>query len=215
MEESIGHPRTLRFGGIGLVLLLGILSSIVALLLSPNVDYSLIPNSTLPLFGVRYQIEYTSIPTIINGITASTSVIIGFTGAMVGLFYKIFEDDDKTKALLLVSAFYEIVPLAFLLFVYILLPIGYLDQSLKLALVALGLSLISFANVMIGSLYRIVWKKKNPTPMLQPTAPTSPKENNNSSANNGNKSVNIVIKMDAQNSNSKDETETVNITVEM
>jgi hypothetical protein len=174
--------------------------------LSPNVDNSGIPNNMTP-FGIRYQLEFGSIPTIINGITASTSIIIGFTGAMVALFYKIFENDDNTKAVLLISAFYEIVPLVFLLFVYDLLPLGYIDVALKLAFIAFGLSLLSLATVMLGSLYRLVRKKKNPiTP--RPTAtsqqqantppttpPSEPQVKTEEQTKDGNKTVNITINM--------------------
>jgi len=169
--ENLGYPKLLRFGAVGVVIIFSVLIIVTAVFLTPNVDYSTIPNSTIPLFGIRYQIEYSSMPTIINGITASTSIIIGFTGAMVALFYRIFEDDDSTKTVLLISAFYEIVPLAFLLFVYIFLPLGFTDGALKLALVALGLSLVSFSNVMLGSFYRLVRKKKTSSSLPQAIAP--------------------------------------------
>ncbi len=161
--ENLGHANVLRFGAIGVVILFSVLIIVTAVIMTPNVDYSNVPNSTVPLFGIRYQIEYSSIPTIINGITASTSIIIGFTGAMVALFYRVFDADDSTKTVLLISAFYEIVPLAFLLFVYIFLPLGFTDGALKLALVALGLSLVSFSNVMLGSFYRLVKRSEKPT----------------------------------------------------
>jgi hypothetical protein len=118
--------------------------------------------------GKSYWLGFDSIPTIINGITASTSIIIGFTGAIIGVLYQLFKDDEKTKLRLLLSAFYGLVPLVNLFLVYVLLPMGFTDEALKTALIAFVLSLLNIAIVMLGSFYRLARMGKKP-PAPPPT----------------------------------------------
>jgi hypothetical protein len=172
--EKLGNPNIIRIGLIMFFALLSVFVIVIGWNFSPNISYSGVTNSTTN-FGERHQLEFNSIPTIINGITASTSIIVGFTGAIIGIFYQIFKDDNETKVLLLVSAFYELVPLIFLLGVYVFLLMGFTDGALKMALFAFILSLINIATVILGSFYRITRKKKKPTPP-QPPATTNPPE---------------------------------------
>jgi hypothetical protein len=143
-----------------------ITSAVLAIMFvfTPNIGYNgVISNATL--FGITYQLKFDSVPTIINGVTASTSIIIGFTGAIIGLFYRQFENNTQVKNILLYSAFYELVPLTFLFLVYNFLLLGYVDWAIRLSLVAFALSLLTFATVMLGSFLRLTKKNENLQPI--------------------------------------------------
>lgn len=138
----------------------------------PKHDYADVPYNTT-IFGKRYWLSFDSTPTIINGITASTSIIIGFTGAIIGILFQLFKDDEGTKIILLFSGFYELVPLFALFAVYQFLIMGYTELTLKTALLAFALSLADIAIVLLGSFYRLARKEnKSPTPPPMKQPPT-------------------------------------------
>lgn len=107
------------------------------------------------------EVSLQSIPTVINGITASTSIIIGFIGVMIGLLYReVFFKEEKTRTLLLYVAFFMGIPLAYLSLVYNFLIIGWLDTALRMALAGLILSIFVFVLISLYVGFRMDEKEK-------------------------------------------------------
>jgi hypothetical protein len=196
--QEMGNPRTFAFYMIIVVVLMSILIMTLVTIYKPYVGYEGVTNST-SLFGTQYQLSFDSVPTIINGIATSTSIIIGFTGAIIGIFYQIFKDNLEMRNILLTSAFLESIPLTLLFIVYDILIMGYVDSALRLALIAFAYALLTFAIVMLGSFYRLAKKRKI-------SEPQSTNENKNQEARQ---------KEEIQNPDSNDGTKTVNITINM
>lgn len=118
--------------------------------LKPYVNYEGALNSTMSTYGNTHPLNFDTIPTVINGITAVTSIIIGFSGATVGLVYREeFKTDKNVRSFLLLLTFFSVIPLVFLLGVYSALINGALDYALKSALVALYLALFDFILAML------------------------------------------------------------------
>jgi hypothetical protein len=119
----------------------------------PFVNYEGAENGTMgnmSIYGTVHALNYDTIPTVINGITAVTSIIIGFSGAIIGLVYR--EDFKKGKLVrvfLLFLAFYSVIPLGLLIGVYSALISGALEYALKLALVAIYVALFDFIFTML------------------------------------------------------------------
>lgn len=160
--ENTGNPKIIIYYMVIIWVVISIAVITIGLILSPHIDYTGISyNATI--FGKSYWLNFDSIPTIINGITASTSIIIGFTGAIIGILYQLLKDDESTKKILLYSAFYELVPLAFLFTVYNFLIMGYTEWALKMALFAFALALLDIAIAMLGSFYRLARRGNKPS----------------------------------------------------
>ena len=193
--QNLGSPRTIATYLIILFAFL-VAAIISVLVMTPNINYSNATNVS----GL-YKINYDSIPTIINGITAVTSIIIGFTGAIIGIFYQAFKEDETSKSLLYISAFYAVAPLSILFVVYYTLLLGFIEVPLKLALIALGLSLINIITVILGSFYRLSQKSKTQVPSTvqlanPPPSTTQQPTTQESQKNDANKTVNITINME-------------------
>jgi hypothetical protein len=110
--------------------------------------------------GNTHALNFDTIPTVINGITAVTSIIIGFSGAIIGLVYREdFKKDKKVKIGLLALSFYSAVPLTFLFIVYYSLIYGALEFALKIALFALIFALLDFILSMLAVFIRLDLKK--------------------------------------------------------
>lgn len=192
----MGNPRAFVFYLIIVIVLMSVLIIILATIFSPYVSYEGVTNRTLPFVGTQYQLSFNSVPTIINGITASTSIIIGFTGAIIGIIFQIFKDNIEMRNILLISAFLESFPLLLLLIVYIVLTQGFVDSALRLSLVAFAYSLLIFAIVMLGSFLRLARKGK--TSIRTETSATKEPvkkegEESKSKENENNKNVNVFV----------------------
>ena len=116
----------------------------------PYVNYEGSVNGTMSSYGTVHALIYDTVPTIINGISTVTSIIIGFSGAIIGLVYR--EDFKKSKIVkvfLLLIAFFSIFPVSLLIAVYSALFYGALEYALKFALIALYVALFDFTITMI------------------------------------------------------------------
>ncbi len=71
--------------GIIIGILFIVVIAISGFFLTPNVNYENSVNGTYSAYGTTHQLQPESIPTIINGITAVTSIIIAFSGAVIEL----------------------------------------------------------------------------------------------------------------------------------
>ena len=133
---------------------------VTGLLLNPYVNYEGALNRTNWIYGDTHALNFETLPTVINGITAVTSIIIGFSGAIIGLVYREdFKENRKVRLLLLALAFYSVIPLTFLLVVYNSLAYGALDFALKWALYALTLALLDFIVTMLSVFSRLSLEK--------------------------------------------------------
>lgn len=136
-----------------IVIIFAVVIVFTVFFLKPFVNYEGAVNGTMgsmSIYGTVYALNYDTILTVTNGITAVTSIIIGFSGAIIGLVYR--EDFKKykiVKAVLLLLAFFSVFPLSLLIWVYSALINGALEFALKLALVALYIALFDFIFAMI------------------------------------------------------------------
>lgn len=189
---DVGTSKIFRYGMYLLIVALSFAIIYVVGFFNSNVNYANTPYN-VTIFGNSYMLSFDSIPTVINGITASTSIIIGFTGAIIGILFGLFKDDDDTKQILLFLAFFELVPLFALFSVYMSLLSGYLELTLKMALIALLYSLIDIAIVMIGSFIRFYRRRTSTTPSN--SLPLSQPPSQENQKNDENKTVNVTINM--------------------
>jgi len=135
---------------------------------NPNINYETASNSTSSFFGNIHSIDYETIPTIINGMTTITSIIIGFSGAIIGLVYR---ENMKSKALrriLHVFTFESIAALGVLLVVYYSLLVGDFTDALRYSLVTVLFSICIFSVCLVSVFYRIDKLKDAELQNMQP-----------------------------------------------
>jgi uncharacterized membrane protein len=113
---------------------------VVGGIVQPSIDYS--DNRT----DVRNKIAAQNVPTVINGITTSTSIIIGFTGTLMGILREMFRNNNKKKEALV--AFAVLIPLSvvFLFYANFYLAMGgqnFLELAWRSALLALVISIFN------------------------------------------------------------------------
>ncbi len=125
---------------------------------NPVINYPDVGNATF--LGISYELDFDSIPSIVNGLTSATSIIIGFTGTIVGILYGVFIK-KYDKLLLLLILLVVLFPLFFLFLVYYCLITGVVDYALRLALFALVYSFFILAITLFGSFYRLTKNENN------------------------------------------------------
>lgn len=129
-----------------------------AYVLRPQIDISSSTNNTAIVLNdtiIFAKIALQNIPTFINGITASTSIIIAFSGTIIGLLYRdVFERDNNAKQFILLLVLFLILPLSYLSSVYTFLITGYVDSAVRIALTGLILSLFGLIVVILFALQR-------------------------------------------------------------
>lgn len=168
------------------------------LVLHPQIDVTNNPNSTAIIVGDNVfwaKISLQNVPTVINGITASTSIVIGFIGVVVGILVReVFKDDSKTKIFLLLMVFLAGIPLTYLSSVYSFLLMGYVDWAIRWALNGLVLSLFLFAAIMLFAFHRLTSGKKA---IVENASSDKPKPDENETADK-NKNVNVFVNVNNQ-----------------
>jgi len=144
------------FWAIFVAIMFMVLIIVVGLFQKPFVNYEGAINGTNPFYGNLHALPYGTLPTVINGITTVTSIIIALSGAMIAIVYRGFSvKDTKARLWLLTVAFYSAVPLTMLAVAYNALIYGALDFSLKWVQYALYLSLADFIISMLAIIYRL------------------------------------------------------------
>lgn len=97
---------------------------------------------------LEIRIEIQAIPTLVNGITASTSIIVGFFTAFTGIVFRGFEKtESRNWEFPLVVMVLLLVPLFSLFMTYINLAMGQSQSALRLALT--GLIAVLFACYLV------------------------------------------------------------------
>ncbi|MCJ7631367.1 hypothetical protein MUP77_03040, partial [Candidatus Bathyarchaeota archaeon] len=129
-----------------------------------QIDVSSVPSNNTVIIGnapsnttviiidgnvVFAKIALQNIPSIINGITTSTSIIVAFSGAVIGFMVRdLFQSDKKARIVffgVLVSFIYVFM---YLFWVYAFLTMGGVDLALRWSLDGLLLSLLIFVLAM-------------------------------------------------------------------
>jgi hypothetical protein len=102
------------------------------------------------------KIPLQNVPTVINGITTSTSVIVGFTGTIIGLMVKeIFKNDKKMRRALIYVSFFVGITFVYLFLVYLFLVGGLLEFALRTAVVGFLATLLVFVLTVSLGIYRM------------------------------------------------------------
>jgi hypothetical protein len=152
-----------------IVLIFSIIAFIVVIgwLLSVKfpIDYSngVAVNGTVSENNARTAIQAQSVPTIVNGIVTSTSIIVAFSGALIGLFFReVFNDDKRGKEVLIIFATLFAVPFVFLFFAYYSIAIGgqfmgvtFLENAWRYALFSLSTALFLILFILLFVAYAI------------------------------------------------------------
>jgi hypothetical protein len=84
------------------------------------------------------NIDAQHIPTLVNGITSSISVIVGFSGVIIGVMFRESENNREARMFLMFAVVALAVPLASLYTTYVFLTMN-LDVNMPLMAVRYGL----------------------------------------------------------------------------
>jgi len=141
---------------------------------------------------IMAKIPLQNVPTVINGITTSTSIIVGFTGTIIGIMVReIFKDDKKMRnALQYVSIFIGLT-FAYLFLVYYFVVGGLLEMALRTALIGFLFTLLLFFLVMSLGVYRMAKNEENEKGTKVESE--SEKKGSENKDNGHDKTVNIFI----------------------
>jgi hypothetical protein len=101
-------------------------------------------NATIAENNAQTMIQAQTVPTVVNGIIASTSIIIGFSATLIGIFLRDeFSNDRKAKQIMVGFLVMYILSIAFLLEAYTSLTTVWsfsLENALKFSLMGLNTS---------------------------------------------------------------------------
>ena len=115
------------------------------------------------------KIALQNIPTLINGITTSTSIIVAFSGAVIGFMIReLFQSDKKAKLAFFGVFFAFIYIFMYLFWVYVFLATGGVDLALRWSLAGLLLSMLIFVGTMLLGNYRLGMLKERETEKSEP-----------------------------------------------
>lgn len=116
----------------------------------------LVSNPFITHFSIENPNSPSNVETLINGVTTSTSIIVGFSGVIAGSVVRgLLPNDEKSKTFygkVLASFTYVFV---YLFLVYFLLSLGQIDLALRWSLDGLLLALLIFVIVVLYVLNRL------------------------------------------------------------
>lgn len=103
---------------------------------------------------LNVAVSETVVPTLVNGITSSMSIVAGFFGVIIGIMWRDIRQREwheyvKIKTQLLTFLFSLAIPIFFLLSTYLFLTMGYYLFAVKYSLSGLILTLYTFIMLMI------------------------------------------------------------------
>jgi Ca2+/Na+ antiporter len=102
------------------------------------------------IFFLNIKVSDQVIPTLVNGITSSMSVIVGFCGALIGIMFReIDKNDSKTKVSYIVVIVVLSIPLTMLWTTYCFLTMGMSEFAVRYGLSGLIFALYIFFAVVI------------------------------------------------------------------
>jgi uncharacterized membrane protein len=89
-------------------------------------------------FFLPIKIDVQAIPTLVNGITSSTSIIIAVLGVIIGIMFREMDrDDQKAKDFYVTAMLVLVIPLGWLFTTYLFLTTGYSQFAIKYGLIGL------------------------------------------------------------------------------
>lgn len=94
-------------------------------------------------------IDEQAVPTLVNGITSSMSIVVGFCGAIVGIMFREIGTNPKTKRNLLISLIALMAPITFLWTTYSFLAMGFYSLAVRYSLSGLILTLYIFIMLLV------------------------------------------------------------------
>lgn len=101
---------------------------------------------------LKINIETSAIPTLVNGLTSSLSVIVGFMGAFIGIMYReVSKKDKKARTFYFGAMFLMIAPLTLLWTTYSFLTMGWLETAVRYGLFSLIITLYMFFAVILNT----------------------------------------------------------------
>jgi len=134
------------------------------------------------------KIALQNIPTLINGITTSTSIIVAFSGAVIGFMVRdFFPSDKKAKIAFFGVMFSFAYVFMYLFWVYVFLATGGVDLALRWSLDGLLISLLIFVLAMLLGHYRLDKTKSDKT------EPDEKEPEKNEPKPDQSKNVNVVV----------------------
>lgn len=108
----------------------------------------------LPI-NITTSIGSQSIPTLINGITSSISIVVGFSGVIIGIMFRETDNYPEAKKLYTILIFALSIPLAFLYTTYALLAMSLkasdMAGAVKFGLFSLIIALFLFLCVALST----------------------------------------------------------------
>jgi hypothetical protein len=103
---------------------------------------------TIFLLNPTIDVQY--VPTLVNGLTSSTSVIVGLSGVIIGIMFReIGEGNPRAKGGLVSSIFVLALPIALLWTTYAMLTMGEYESAIKFGLSGLIFALYLFLSLII------------------------------------------------------------------
>jgi cell division protein FtsL len=125
------------------------------------------------------EISARSVPSIINGITTATGIIIAFSIAISALLIGyLFKDNDRERNVIIVILSVFPIPMIFQFFAYITLAggQGLFGIALRLDLVSFLYSIFALMCIFIFASFRMYEREKNSRKTIQETQPNQPPE---------------------------------------
>ena len=166
-------------------------------------------NSTVTIIDgnvVFAKVGLQNIPTLINGITTSTSIIVAFSGGIIAyMLRELFPNDRKAKIAFFGISVSFIYIFSYLFWVYIFLATGVVDTALRWSLDGLLLSMLIFVGTVLLGYYRLDNAQEK-----KPEKPASEEANKSEKSNSD-----LDEQKSAQSNESKDGDKIVNITINM
>lgn len=99
------------------------------------------------IYGGRPTVEKESVPTVINGLTSVTGLIVGFNATIVGILYHDERKSAEPSQSRLMWTLYALAfPLVFIGLAYTYLVTSNLEAAVRLGLSGLVTSLVLFMN---------------------------------------------------------------------
>jgi hypothetical protein len=116
------------------------------------------------------KMDYSAFPTLVNGITSSTSIILGLSGAIIGIMLRDGEVDKGTKNFYYIAMVLLLLPITMLWMTYSFLASGKLGSWLSYEAVRVALSGLIFTLYLF---FGIVLRTIRSASMEHPTSLTS------------------------------------------
>lgn len=102
------------------------------------------------------NVDSEAIPTLINGLTASMSIIVGFAGAFLGITFRdVPKKDTKTKKVYIYAMAALFIPLMFLWTTYFVLTTGLADLAVRYGLSSLILTIYLFILILVYTVKKV------------------------------------------------------------